>query len=589
MVLVGLLQGAGVLLLLPMLEIVGVSQGASPTRAPTLGVGWLFDTVGLPHTLTAVLLVFLAVASGHALLVHWQTVLNSQLLQEFVRSLQNRLYRAVVRAEWGFFVRTRSSDFTHALTNDIARVATGTTHLPRLVGNAILAAVHIALSLALSPVMTAVTLGSTALLWPLLTRQNRRSRHAGEQVTQFTRGFYARVTDHLAGMKDSKCLGAQERHVAAFEQLTETMNSAQLQFAQTTAATTLIYTLGSAVVLSGLLWLAVEWLRLPLAELLLLVFLFSRLLPRIKELHTSWQNVLHMLPAFEAVELLQEQCEAAREPASSGAHDALNLERDMAFCGVSFRYELGDDIPATRPLRWALHDVSLTIPARSTTAIVGPSGSGKSTLADVLLGLLHPYAGEVRIDGELLRGDRAFSWRRNIGYVGQDTFLLHDSIRANLLAAQPSASDDELWESLRWAAADRFVAGLPHGLDTVVGDRGVRLSGGERQRIALARALLRRPSVLVLDEATSALDGEHQQRIQQAIQRLHGELTLVLIAHRLSTIRHADQIVVLDDGQVVERGSYDQLMSHPAGRFRCLAQCDEAVLRDVDSLVHPAA
>ncbi len=588
MVLVGLMQGAGVLLLLPMLEIVGISTGTSSTRGPTLGVDWLFNTVGLPHTLVAVLLVFLTVAGGHALLVYWQTVVSSELQQEFVRSLQNRLYRAVVSAEWGFFVRTRSSDFTHALTNDIARVSAGTTYLPRLVGAAILTAVHTAMSLTLSPVMTAITLGSTVLLWPLLSRQNRRSHQSGLQVSQFTRSFFARVSDHLAGMKDVKCLGAQTRHIAAFEELTGTMNAAHQKYVQTTAATALIYTLGSAAVLCGLLWLAVEWLRMPLAELLLLVFLFSRLLPRIREVHASWQHVLHMLPAFDAVGNLQEQCESAREAPHASGKEPLNLEHEIEVRDVSFRYAL-EHVTTTGPTRWALRDVGLTIPANSTTAIVGPSGAGKSTLADVLLGLLIPDAGDISIDGRRLSGDLTFSWRQNIGSVGQDTFLLHDTVRANLLASRPSARDDELWDSLRLAAADRFVATLPQGLETVVGDRGLRLSGGERQRIALARALLRRPSVLVLDEATSALDSEHQLQIHHAIQRLHGKLTLVIIAHRLSTIRHADQIVVLDSGRIVEQGSYHELMARPTGRFRSLADCDETILCDAASQVQSAA
>jgi ATP-binding cassette subfamily C protein len=154
--------------------------------------------------------------------------------------------------------------------------------------------------------------------------------------------------------------------------------------------------------------------------------------------------------------------------------------------------------------------------------------------------------------------------------VPQETFLFHDTVRANLLWTRPQASDEELWQILRLAAADQFVAELPDSLDTVVGDRGVRLSGGERQRLALARALLRHPSLLLLDEATSALDNENERRIQQALDELHGELSIVVIAHRLSTIRHADQIVVIDNGRVVESGSWDELVARQDGRLRAL-------------------
>jgi len=192
------------------------------------------------------------------------------------------------------------------------------------------------------------------------------------------------------------------------------------------------------------------------------------------------------------------------------------------------------------------------------------------------MGLLSPTHGKMLVDGRLLKGPDLRPWRRGIGYVPQETFLLHDTLRHNLRWSNPDATDDELHEALHLAAADDFVAALPAGLDTVLGDRGMRLSGGERQRIALARALVRRPKLLILDEATNSLDGENQQRVQSAIQNLHGEMTIVIIAHRLSTVRDADQIVVLEEGQIVEVGGYQELLTCASGRFRGLVDADTA-------------
>jgi len=232
-----------------------------------------------------------------------------------------------------------------------------------------------------------------------------------------------------------------------------------------------------------------------------------------------------------------------------------------------------------------VRDVSLVFPYGTTTAIVGASGAGKSTLADLLLGLIEPSAGRILIDGRPLERAQYAAWRDQIGYVSQDTFLFHDSVHANLLWARPSASEADLRQALRLAAADSFVAGLPQGLDTLVGDRGILVSGGERQRLALARALLRGPKLLILDEATNALDSENETRIQDAIDSLRHQMTIIVITHRLSMVRGADRIHVLDQGRVVESGSSAELGTRAGSRFQALREAqriDRVEAHDLD-------
>jgi ATP-binding cassette subfamily C protein len=196
--------------------------------------------------------------------------------------------------------------------------------------------------------------------------------------------------------------------------------------------------------------------------------------------------------------------------------------------------------------------VNLTLPAGSCTALIGPSGAGKSTLADILLGLITADVGAVSVDGQLLTPALARAWRAHVGYVPQETFLLPESVRTNLLLGDANADDAALWQALEAAAAAGFVRTLPRGLDSPVGERGTQLSGGERQRLALARALLRRPLLLVLDEATSALDAANQDRIGHALARLRGRVTILLIAHHSALVEQADQVVVLQAGRVSE-------------------------------------
>lgn len=279
--------------------------------------------------------------------------------------------------------------------------------------------------------------------------------------------------------------------------------------------------------------------------------MFSRIL-------SYYQFFINMLPAFKTVTQLEDEFLNAPETRIKD-RKTIDLKESMKLENINFSYDMGDD-------QFSLKNLNLTIKAGKITALAGLSGAGKSTIIDIVMGFIIPQEGQVMIDGKSLLD--FLSWRDKIGYVAQETFLFNDTIRNNLLVADPDAEDDSLWESLEHASAREFVLKLPERLDTVIGERGVLLSGGERQRLALARALLRRPSLLILDEATSNLDSENEKRILEAIDKLHGEMTILMIAHRLSTIRNADQIYLIEEGTVVEEGTWSNLLGKEEGKFK---------------------
>lgn len=562
MVCLGLTEGIGLLMLVPLLQLVGldVQQGAIGRIAQILLS--VFTAVGARPTLIAVLGVYVLIMSLHGLLARWQATLNLTLEHEFVASLRKRLYRAIANTTWPFFSRSRSADFTHVLTEELERVGGATSCLLYLLATAIVTSVYVIFALRLSPALTGLVFASGAGLILALKGKTRVAQAAGEGLSQEMKSLYGAVAEHLGGMKVAKSYGAEERHTALFAELTARVQQMYIQAGRNGAAVKYWFDTGSVLLLSSMVYVSVAILAVSTAEMLLLLFVFARIMPGCSALQQGSQSLVNHLPAFASVMEMQARCEAAAEPQAERMEE-VTLRRGIRLEQVCFSYQ-GDGEA------FVIRGLDLIIKAGQTTAIVGPSGAGKTTIADLVMGLLVPDQGRVLVDGMPLSPERMRAWREQIGYVSQDTFLFHETIRANLLWARPNANPEEINRALRLAAAQGFVSGLPGGQDTVLGDRGVLVSGGERQRLALARALLRRPSLLILDEATSNLDSENELRIQRAIAGLRGQMTILVISHRLSTIRDADVIYVVEQGRVAESGTWDELAAEGNGRFQAL-------------------
>ena len=557
---VSLTEGIGLLLLLPLMQLVGLDLGQSSAGRLTQLANETLSTLGVNPTLAGVLGVYVLVTAVQALFARWQTVFNVRVVNDFVNQLRRQLYEDIARTSWSFFCRSRASDFTHVLTSEIDRISIATHFLLALIADAAVATVYIVLALRLSPTMTLIVFASGGALILLLKGRTEVARRKGEELSTATNDLYAAAIEHLNGIKTVKAYSAEGRNVDFFSKLTERVGGVYIAAVRNQANVTLGFKIGSVLILSIILYTALGVLTIPIAAVLLLLFLFGRIMPRLSGLNEHYQLLINALPAFATFTEMQERCKRASEPINAWQEN-FELCDGVEFDRVSFGYEPG--VPV-------ISELDLFIQAGRTTAIVGPSGAGKSTIADLTIGLITPERGQLLIDGITLNSERMKSWREQIGYVAQDTFLFHDSIRANLLWACPDVSDEEIWQALRRAAAEGFVSELQDDLETIVGDRGVRLSAGERQRVALARALLRKPSMLILDEATSSLDSKNERRIQNAINELHGNMTIVIITHRLSTIRESDIIYVIDKGTVMESGNWDQLVARDEGHFRAL-------------------
>jgi ATP-binding cassette subfamily B protein len=297
------------------------------------------------------------------------------------------------------------------------------------------------------------------------------------------------------------------------------------------------------------MYISSEYSKLTIAEMGIIGYSFLRILPMIGGLTSIKHTIVNLYPSYEQVAYMNRLAYENIQKTGNVIFD--RIDDGIEYKGVSFSY------PGHNPV---LNDIDLTIKKGKMTAIVGESGSGKSTLIDLLIGFYGPDKGVILADKRPLQEFDIYSFRRCVGYVPQDTILFNDTVKNNLLWSNENAIDNEIEEACKLANADEFIINLSDGYDTVVGERGVRLSGGERQRIALARAMLRKPELLILDEATSALDSRSELLIKNAIKNITHKTTLVVIAHRLSTIVNADSIYVLQNGRIIEQGSYRNLI-----------------------------
>lgn len=560
MTIISSLEGIGILLLVPMLGLIGIFDERNE-HAGFSFIQEVLDVFPASAHLAIVLGGFMALLAGQALLQRQQTLLNVRIQEGFVRRLRLDLHQAMLQASWAFYVKRRRSDFQHVLTSELGRVSMGTHLSLRLATSVIFTVIQIGLAFWLSPALTAFVLLSGALLLMVARRFIRRSRDQGRKTSELSQNYFAGITDELSGMKDIKSNMLEPVYIAWFRKLADEMEQNVVAMSRLQANSQALYKTASAVCIGGFILAAVTLFQVQAAQLMLILVIFSRLWPRFTIIQSSMEQIAVTLPAFRGLIELQRECEAAVEHRDASLSEPPLRVREAIECrGVDYRYDSSRE-------QYALRDVAVRIPANRMTAVVGKSGAGKSTLIDLLMGLIRPEKGEVYIDGMPLTEGRLQALRRSIGYVPQDPFLFHASVRDNLLLVKPDASESELWEALRFSASEAFVRRLPHGLDTIVGDRGVRLSGGERQRLVLARAIMRKPSILVLDEATSALDAENDKLIQEAIIGLKGEMTILVIAHRLSTIRDADQVIVMEEGSVVQQGEVRQLSEEKRGAF----------------------
>ncbi|MBM7604631.1 ATP-binding cassette subfamily C protein [Metabacillus crassostreae] len=559
---ISVLDGVGILLLIPLISLTGlVNFNSEPI--PFLQLFNFIDYIPTSFVLPVILGIYVILVVSQAYLQRHITIQNAKIHHGFLRYLRIKTYRDIIYADWDFFIKNRKSDLINIVTTEVNRSSAGTNALLQFLTSLIFTCFQIGLAFILSPSIT-IFLLICGLAIIFLNRQFlKKSMALGKRNYTLGKEFLGGITDQFNGIKDIKSNTLEESRLSWYDKLTDKMKDEQIEYTKMKSSSQLYYKVASSILIALFIFIAISMFNAQAAQLMLIIIIFSRLWPRVAGIQSSMEQIATTIPSFKAVIKMQKESKEALEFQENEYQEvkSLQVNKELECQNVYFRYHKNASSPFT------LKDINIVIPANKMTAIVGRSGAGKSTLIDLLMGLNKPEEGQIIVDGKpLSRGD-LFSLRKAMSYVPQDPFLFNTSIRENLSLVVPKATDKMLWEALEFSSASEFVKKLPQGLDTIIGDRGIRLSGGERQRIVLARAILRSPSILILDEATSALDSENEEKIQQAIERLQGKMTIIVIAHRLSTIRNADQVVVLDQGSVIQKGEYGSLASDKKNLF----------------------
>lgn len=543
-----LLEGLGLMLLLPLLHLAGLFAANETTSLsryiPALASSWL-NVMEQDSRLLLMLGIFvslMALQSGIALLRDRQSLL---LRLRFVDHLRSHLFGALAGARWGFLSRHHSSEFLSVLTTDVGRVGIGALCLLQLFTQLAVFPVYLGVAFQLSVPVTGLAVLTGAALWWVLRKSREAAKQSGQVLSQATQGLFKEIQEFLGALKLIKIHGEDAGYRRQFSHVLTHLRQQQSAFQIISGRSQAAFRIGGALALAALTYLSLVVVQLPGASLLVLIAIFSRMLPQVSGIHMNMQQLWQMAPAFDNWQRWVIACEAEAEPlpavttAGSDVGGAA-LQTGMLLKNVSYRHPSGIQV---------FEASDLFIPAHRTTAIVGPTGSGKTTLLDLLSGLSPPDSGTIEVDGQPLAS--CVGWRRQIAYIPQETAILDGTVRENLNWGAADADEARMMVALGQAAAADFVRALPQGLDTWVGERGVRLSGGEKQRLALARALLRNPGILILDEATSALDRDHQQTIVEALKRLHGQMTVLIVTHRLGEISAlVDGVVQVEAGRI---------------------------------------
>jgi len=528
--LAGVMEGVSLTALLPMLNI--AASGSTGKSGSGIGktVTSALQFIGIAPTVASLLIIVVAGVLLKSALVLLADRKVGYTVACVATDLRLSLLRAVLGTRWEYFLGQPMGSLANSAGTEVIRASNAYLHGTLAITYMVTATVYAAVALLVSWQVSLTAFAAGGLLMVFLNRLVQKTKKAGRQETTLMQSLLSRLTDCLQSVKPLKAMGREKLVEKMLEADTIKLNKAlRRQVYSKAVLKSMQEPILILLIVTGLYVSLVLW-KYELPTVMMLVFLVARLFGEQAKLQRKLQEMASCESAFWSLQ--NKIDDAARQKEPDLGQRQVELKKSICFDRISFSYAGA----------WVLKNVSMEIPAGSFAAVIGPSGAGKTTLVDLVSGLLRPQQGDVLIDDVPMGQMDVRFWRRQIGYVPQDTVLLHDSILANVTLGDPALGETEAEKALFAAGAWDFVAAMPDGLHTIVGERGSKLSGGQRQRIAIARALAHQPALLILDEATSALDPDSENAICRTLKNLRGKITILAISHQPALVTVADRI-----------------------------------------------
>lgn len=560
------LDGIGVLALLPAIGVLldGASVAANP-HPVVQAFADIFESVGVALTLEALLVFILVVVVLKAIVTLLAQVQVSIAQSQSVEWMRRDLIAGLLQARWEFFTRQPTGRLSNAIANEAQSSGQLYSQFADIVSTTLQTSAYLIAALLISWQVTLGAVAVGAVMLFLLSRFIGSTQRNSRRMTTLMSGFSARLIDSLMGMKPLKAMNMAAHLQPILHKDVQKLREILVKLLLLKKFLGTAQEVIRAVALVGVIYLFSTYKPTSIEGLLAIAFVFLRTLEAFGRFQKQWQSVAQTEVPYRHVSGLLDYTRANRER-DMGEISDISFSREIRFENVGFAYstdkgEVADlyfrSLEGEAPIVPVLKGMNLRIRAGEFLCLLGSSGAGKTTLADLLIGLILPQEGRILIDDTPLEELKLDAWRRSIGYVPQDVFLFNGTIRDNITMGDDHYADTEIADAIVRAGAEDFIAKLDRGLDTQVGERGVALSGGQRQRICIARALVRRPRLLILDEATSALDSRTEHEIAQTVRSLTPQVTVVAITHRPALADIADIVVDIADGAVKDTANLE--------------------------------